>query len=414
MRFLLPLCVAVCTLAAGSRPASAQRADPPPLLTEADALARTMAADPRVQAARARIDEVRAEQNERTRWPNPFATFSREESAGIEDIFLTTRQEVPLSGRRGHLRAAGTLAIEAADAGATSEIRELQAVLRRSFTTLLVAQEREIVLRRSADELRQLVDILRMREEAGEGARYDRLRGQRALVDLESDLDTSRIARARAQVDLASFLGPSVDPGSLVVSGSLHPEPPVPLPVLLDRALAVRADYRATQLTVARYDAERRAAIALRVPTPTLGYGLKRSATGTTAGNGSVFSVDISVPLFNRGQSAVALATARAAQADAERTFLRVRIETEVRAAHLTLTMEQARAARYRESIVATAEPLAAIARLAYEEGELGILELLDANRQVAEARLRDLELAAAARLAAIELDRVTGFEVTP
>jgi outer membrane protein, heavy metal efflux system len=270
------------------------------------------------------------------------------------------------------------------------------------------------VLRRSADELGQLVDILRMREEAGEGARYDRLRGQRALVDLESDLDTSRIARARAQVDLASFLGPSVDPGSLVVSGSLHPEPPVPLPVLLDRALAVRADYRATQLTVARYDAERRAAIALRVPTPTLGYGLKRSATGTTAGNGSVFSVDISVPLFNRGQSAVALATARAAQADAERTFLRVRIETEVRAAHLTLTMEQARAARYRESIVDTAEPLAAIARLAYEEGELGILELLDANRQVAEARLRDLELAAAARLAAIELDRVTGFEVTP
>jgi outer membrane protein, heavy metal efflux system len=414
MRLVLPLCVAVCAFVAGSGAASAQRADPQPLLTEADALARMMAADPRVRAARARIDEVRAEQHERVRWPNPFVTFSREASAGLEDLFLTARQEVPLSGRRGHLRIAGSLAIDAADAMAASQIRDLQAALRRSFTTLLAAQERETVLRDSVDDLGHLVDILRLREEAGEGARYDRLRGQRALVDLESDLDASRIARARAQVELASLLGPSVAADSLVVSGSLHPDPPPPLPGLIDRALAVRADYRATQLTVTQHDAERRAAVALRVPTPTFGFGLKRSATTTAADSGSVFSVDVAVPLFNRGQSAVALATARAAQADAQRAFLRLRIETDVRDAHLALTMEQARAARYRESIVETAEPLAAIARLAYEEGELSILELLDANRQVTEARLRVLEMAAAARLAAIELDRVTGFEVTP
>jgi outer membrane protein, heavy metal efflux system len=413
MRLVLPLGVAVCVLVAGSGAASAQRADPQPV-TEADALARMMAADPRVRAARARIDEVRAEQHERIRWPNPFVTFSREQAAGFEDVFLTARQEVPLSGRRRHLRAAGSLAVDAADAMAVSQIRDLQAALRRSFTTLLAAQERETVLRGSVDNLGHLVDILRLREEAGEGARYDRLRGQRALVDLESDLDTSRIARARAQVVLASFLGPSVDPDSLVVSGSLHSDPPPRLQGLIERALAVRADYRATQLTVTQHDAERRAAVALRVPTPTFGYGLKRSTTVTTADNGSVFSVDVAVPLFNRGQSAVSLATARAAQAEAQRAFLRLQIESDVRDAHLALTMEQARADRYRESIVDAAEPLAAIARLAYEEGEIGILELLDADRQVTEARLRVLEMAAVARLAAIELDRVAGFEVTP
>jgi outer membrane protein, heavy metal efflux system len=413
MRLVLPSCLAVCTLAAGST-AHAQRADSPPVLTEADALARMMAADPRVHAARLQVDAVRAEQLERTRWPNPAVTFSREESAGLEDVFLTARQEVALSGRRGHLRAAARLAVEAADAGATSQVRELQASLRRSFTALLVAQERETVLRRSVGEMRQLVEILRSREEAGEGARYDRLRGQRALVDVESDLAMGSIARARAQVDLASFLGPPVDPDALVVSGSLHPGPPAPLAVVIDRALAIRADYRASDLAVTQHEAERRAARALRIPTPTVGYGLKRSASGTTADNGSVFSVDVTVPLANRGQSAVALATARASQAAAERAFLRIRIETDVREAHLTLTMEHARAARYRESIVDTAEPLAAIARLAYEEGGLGILELLDANRQATEAQLRVLEMAAGARLAAIELDRVTGFEVTP
>jgi outer membrane protein TolC len=44
----------------------------------------------------------------------------------------------------------------------------------------------------------------------------------------------------------------------------------------------------------------------------------------------------------------------------------------------------------------------------------LGILELLDAERQALDARLRLLELAAAARRAAIDLDRVVGVEFRP
>jgi outer membrane protein, heavy metal efflux system len=414
MRLVLPVCVAVCTLGAGAQQAFAQRATPVPSLTEADALARMMLADPRVRAFRARIEQERAEQSERTRWPNPIAAFSREHVAGTGDVFLTARQELPFPGRRGHLRAAGTLAVEAADADAAFQIRELQAALRRSFTMLLAVQEREMVLTRAVEELRELIEVLRWREEAGEGSRYDRLRGQRALVDLENDLAATVIARARARVDLASRLGPSIDADSLVVSGSLHQATPPPLTALVARALEARADYRAVDLTARQYEAERRAATALRVPTPTLGYGLKRTDTGTREDNGSLFSMDVVVPLFNRGQSAVARAGARAVQADAERAFLRLRVEADVRTAHQTLTLEQARAARYRASVADATEPLNAIARVAYEEGELGILELLDANRQLVEGRLVVLDLAAATRLAAIELDRVTGVEVTP
>ena len=57
---------------------------------------------------------------------------------------------------------------------------------------------------------------------------------------------------------------------------------------------------------------------------------------------------------------------------------------------------------------------LAASGRAAYEEGEYGILELLDAHRVTLGARLRLLELSAAARRAAIELDRAIGRETTP
>ena len=69
---------------------------------------------------------------------------------------------------------------------------------------------------------------------------------------------------------------------------------------------------------------------------------------------------------------------------------------------------------RYQESAAAIAEPLALIGRVGYEEGELSILELLDAERQALDARLQVLELAAIARRAAIELDRVIGQEFRP
>jgi outer membrane protein TolC len=77
-------------------------------------------------------------------------------------------------------------------------------------------------------------------------------------------------------------------------------------------------------------------------------------------------------------------------------------------------TIQQERLIRYQESATAIAEPLAKIGRVAYEEGELSILELLDADRQALDARLRILDLAAAARRAAVELDRAIGREFKP
>jgi len=334
--------------------------------------------------------------------------------AGTTDTLVAGRQELPIFGRRGHLQSAGRLATNAVSAAGVFEIGQLQAALRQSFATLLAAQQREAVLEEAVRALQALIDVLRVREQAGEGSRYDRLRGERALVDLENDLAATAIARARARTDLTGFLGPDVAPESVVAAGTLDHAPVPPVAELVGRALESRADYRATDLTVAQFDEERQAADALQKPTPSLGIGLKRSGVGDVAHNGFQFSLQVAVPLFNRGQSAVALATAEAARAALERASLRLLIEADVRSAYVTVTMEQERAIRYRQSVAESSEPLAGIARVAYEGGELGILELLDANRQLVEARLEILNLTIAGRMAAIELDRVTGVEVKP
>ncbi len=383
-------------------------------LTEGEAVARFMANNPRIRALNARIEEVRAVHAERALWPNPAVTFSRESVFNIEDTFLLARQELPISGRRRQLRTAGRIAVEAAQADARFQTMQAQADLREAYSALLLAQEREAVLRSGIDALQRLVDVLRVREEGGEGSSYDRIRGARAVLDLEADLSAATAARARAQGQLAGYLAQAISE-TLVAADALSPVTTVPsLATVVQEALSNRGDYLSTQLSITQFEAEREAATRLRVPTPTLTGGLKRSDTGNTSASGYQFSVDIAVPLFNRGQAATALASAQKAQAEAETESWRIRIEAEVRAAHTALAIQQERASRYRQSAAEIAEPLAKIGRVAYEEGELGILELLDSDRQALDARLRILDLAAAARRAAIELDRAIGRELRP
>jgi outer membrane protein, heavy metal efflux system len=384
-------------------------------LTESDAVARFMANSPRIRALNARVEQVRAGHAERALWPNPSVTFARERVLGTDDTFLLARQELPISGRRSQLQAAGRIAVEAAQAEARFQMMQLQADLREAYAALLLAQEREAVLRGGIDALQRLVDVLRVREEAGEGSSYDRIRGARAILDLEADLSAAAAARARAQGQLAAHLGSQAVSEPVIAADPLSPITTVrSLETVVQEALSTRGDYQATQLSIGQFDAEREAATRLRVPTPTLTGGLKRSDLGNTRASGYQFSIELAVPLFSRGQAAVALANAQNTQAEAEAESWRMRIEAEVRAAHTALLIHQERAARYRQSAADIAEPLATIARVAYEEGELGILELLDSDRQALDARLRTLDLAAAARRAAIELDRAIGREFRP
>jgi outer membrane protein, heavy metal efflux system len=413
MRLAIRLCAgALLSCAVPSWAQVASPVDPVSTLTEEQVIDRLLAQDPWVRALRTRVAEVQAAQADRARWPNPSLTVNRESVADTSDTFYVGRQELPLSGRLGLLRDAGQLATESTDADVRFAIAERVSDVRHAFAILLLVQEQETALREAVAELGRLVDVLRMREEAGEGSTYDRMRGTRALADLQHELASAAVERARARGALAAYLGTGTQPDRLVGAGVLQTDPPIPpVEALVEQALDARLDHRARQLTSTRFETERRAADRLRVPVPTVTTGLKRAGTGGFLHNGYQFSVDLTVPFFNRGQSAALQAQAQADRARAEAEALRLQIEADVRTAYTTVVLRRAQTDAYRRSVAETAEPLVATARIAYEEGELGILELLDATRQAVDARLRSLEAAALARRAAIALDRAIGRE---
>jgi hypothetical protein len=82
-------------------------------------------------------------------------------------------------------------------------------------------------------------------------------------------------------------------------------------------------------------------------------------------------------------------------------------------AALRAVVLERCTAAeRYRADAIPSADQIERIAQVSYDAGERGILELLDAHRVGATARIRQASLDAAVRQAEIELEFVSGWEI--
>jgi cobalt-zinc-cadmium efflux system outer membrane protein len=106
------------------------------------------------------------------------------------------------------------------------------------------------------------------------------------------------------------------------------------------------------------------------------------------------------------------VAQARAGQAQAELEAFRVVLRTGVADAR-SAALERRRAAEtYRAAALKNIGEVERIARVSYDAGERGILELLDAFRTSSSARVRQAALDAAARDAEIELEYLSGWEI--
>jgi outer membrane protein, heavy metal efflux system len=381
-------------------------------LTEAAALEQLGAESPRVQAARAGVDIARADVLAAARWPNPRATFNREAVAGVAENMLMVSQVLPLTGRRRLDMSAATARVEASSLRADDQIRRVRADLRLAFTDVWAAQERERELARSRDRLAELAGILGKREAAGEAAGFDRLRAEREVFDLDASRAMVATERAQAQAILTSFMTTPRDAAVIEAVRPVAASAALPtVDELVARAETSRGDLVALARDLDASAFAERAAGRRAIPEPEVVAGTKTSnvAGGDT---GSIVSVHVSLPLFDRARPERAAAQARGRQARAEADVLRQTIRAQITAWRAAVIERRAIAERHRAALDAGTAQIERIAQVSYEAGERGILELLDAYRTGSTARIRQAELDAAVREAEIELEFVSGWEI--
>jgi outer membrane protein, heavy metal efflux system len=187
----------------------------------------------------------------------------------------------------------------------------------------------------------------------------------------------------------------------------------VPEPAtLVTRARTARPELRALQSGLDRSALEAEAARRARRPAPVLTGGLKRADNDGERQRGGVLGLNLTVPLFDSGARDAARWTAEGARITAERTALEQQIRADILRAAEALALRQQALAGAGDD--ATASELVTTAEVAYREGEIGVVVLLDAVRSASRARLRDLERRLDVRLAEIALERAVGEGLWP
>src|SRR5438045_5243213 len=71
---------------------------------------------------------------------------------------------------------------------------------------MVAAQERVRLISASASDVDQLIRILRQREDEGEGSRYDRIRAEREVAELRTDVVAASALVAAARGKINGFL----------------------------------------------------------------------------------------------------------------------------------------------------------------------------------------------------------------
>ena len=325
---------------------------------------------PRAVAIRAEVEVVRREQDARLAFPNPGVSYSRE-GAGFTD-FLQVEQPLPLFGLRGALARAGVAATLAAEAERDARLWELRAEATRLVSRLQAADVRAEAAAADVVAVDRLIGILRVREQEGEGSRFDRLRAEQELAELKQAVVAADIEVSDTRGALAAML-----PAGLTVTRVTGPfyeaRPPLAMEDLTARAQSMRAELRALQRAVDRAGREADAARRARWPAPVVSGGLKRADNGDGRDRGGVLGVALAVPLFDTGARDAARWTARGVRLAAERVAIEQQVRADIaRAVDALARREHALAATGADAL---ARELVTTAEVAYREGEVGILD---------------------------------------
>jgi cobalt-zinc-cadmium efflux system outer membrane protein len=321
-------------------------------------------------------------------------------------------QPLPITGRRGLEQRAASALVDAASNRTDDAVRRARVDLRLAFAQLVAAQTRERDLTTARDRLQGLAETLAKREAAGDAAGFDRLRAEREVLDIDADRAAAAIDRARAQASLAAFFAEPIDSARIeAVTRTAQPAAVPEVDALVERAASTRGELLALrrEIDAARLGIE--AADRRWIPEPEIVGGTK-SSNVARGDIGGVFAVNASLPLFDHGRAEHGLAAARESQAKARADALLVALRTEIAALRAAVLATRDSAERYRNAAVSNAGEIERIARVSYDAGERGILELLDAYRTGSSARIRQAVLDLAVREAELELEFVSGWEM--
>jgi len=369
---------------------------------------------PSVKASSARAAVAQSERVAARVYPNPSLTYGgiallKGANTGAQwQHQIAVEQPVLLFGQRAVRERYANLQVRVSQARLKADVTDQSYTVRQAFITLLACQQRSQILEESHADLTRIEHIVRGRQIAGDRSIYDVTRLEAEVTTVFVELRNARTDVTDASAGLATLLGfPQWLPHASVELA------PIDLPTYRRRLWQLAERQRPSIRVALAEHAAARGALALaqreRLPVPAFALGTMLTQQADSAS--LFFGCSLPLPIFDRGQGAIAKATA---EITAQQSALRAERKTvyaEVERARAVLIQQRNTLRMIERQIPHRITDIRRMAEESYRGGGSSILEFLDALRTIKAMRLAHLDQQEAVKLAEARLIAIIGLD---
>jgi outer membrane protein TolC len=302
-------------------------------------------------------------------------------------------EAVGLSDIANYRRARALEAV--ARAKAEIAARGLVVTVVQAYYGLIASQRKYASTQQASAEAQRFLDISQKLEKGGEVAHSDVIKAQLQAQDRERDLREAELAMEKTRLDLAVLLFPDFNENFNVVD-DLDLAPPLQSFEEFERAAQMKnPELRASQAALQAAQSDLASARFGYFPGLALDYwyGIDSNHFAVNGPNGvsnlgSSASATLNIPIWNWGatHSKVVQADLKRKQAQRELSFAQRKLLADIHAVY-----SEAQAARSELELLKSSAELAAeslrLTTLRYQAGESTVLEVVDAQNTLTQAR---------------------------
>ena len=319
-------------------------------------------------------------------------------------------------GKRAEYHRA--LAAEAvARARADVASRGLVAVVVQDYYAMVVAERKIENARQALREARQFLDVTEQQERGGEAAHSDVIKAQILVEQRQRDAEDGQLALDKARLAFAVLLFPDFRQDFSVEDDLDGAAALPPFPQVQEMAGRNNPDMHAAQAAVQQQTHAVESARAALLPTLSFDYFFGINANQFALHDpdhlnnlGSVAQAQLTVPLWTWGaaRSKIRQAQIGLEQARNDLTFTQRQLLSTLQAFYQEAQVAGSQLDSLQRSVELSAESLG-LTLLRYQAGEVTVLEVVDAQATLAQARNARADGLARYRLALAELQTLTG-----
>jgi cobalt-zinc-cadmium efflux system outer membrane protein len=388
-----------------------------PSLTLRAAITMGLAHSPRLKSSEAAQRASKGERRQAGQWINPEVEVGAENFGGrgqfrnfsAAEITYGVSQQLEIGGKR-------SARIDAAERGMDIAAYDLQAVkldvirdVTQAYAEAVAASE-EVKLARDQQKLASgMLQAVTRRVDAAREPLIQKSKASVALASSSIALEKAERAQESAKKALANLIGG--DAGGLDTKSFYAVKEPAEA-AAVSAALDRNPDIARWKPAIARSEAALRLERANAVPDPRLNAGVRdlRDVDGSTV---FVAGISIPFPILNRNQGSIERARAEVNKAESDSQAAQLSSDAALTDAAQKERAAYTQAMLLKDTILPEAKKSFALANQGYQAGKFAYLEVLDAQRTLADARLQHVEALKEYHTQRATVERLTAAHLT-